>query len=140
MQQRRLLRARGEVDALLLRQHRVVGREPALDAVQRDGAFLAAQHGLVDVLDGLVHQGTEQHRALADGCELQFLEEAVLLGAVLEHGDVRGERVFALEVDLLDGLEGQRRQIHVTPTGQLVEQPLKVFGRRPAAPLFLLRR
>jgi hypothetical protein len=79
VQQRCLLRGGCEVDALLFGEHGVVGREPALDGVEGDGAFLAAQHGLVDVLDGLMHQRTEEHRALADGRELQLLEEAVLL-------------------------------------------------------------
>jgi hypothetical protein len=54
-----------------------------------------------------VDQGAEQHRADADGGELQLLEEAILLGAVFEQRDVRGERVLALEVDLLDSLEGE---------------------------------
>ncbi|MPM89865.1 hypothetical protein SDC9_136980 [bioreactor metagenome] len=84
----RPLRAGRQVHALLLRERGVVGREPALDRAHIERAFLAAQHCLVDILNGLVHQSTEQHRAFADGRELQLLEEAVLLGAVLEHGDV----------------------------------------------------
>lgn len=45
---------------------------------------------------------------------------------------MRGERVLALEVDLFDGLEGQRRQIDVTPAGQLVEQALEILRWRLA--------
>src|SRR3546814_4756387 len=44
----------------------VVGREPALDGIEADAGFLAAQYSLVNVLDGLMHQRTEQHRAFAD--------------------------------------------------------------------------
>ncbi|MCY1341956.1 hypothetical protein D9M69_279280 [compost metagenome] len=86
-----------------------------------------------------MHQGTEQHRAFADSSELQLLKEAVLLGAVLEHGDVRGEGVFALEVNLFDRLKGQRRQIDIAPARHLVEQALEILRRRLAPALFLLR-
>lgn len=58
-------------------------------ALVAERAFLTAQDGLVNVLDGLMYQRSEKHRAFADRSELQILEKSVLLGAVLEHGDVR---------------------------------------------------
>jgi len=81
----------------------------------------------VDVLDGLVDEGAEQHRADADGGELELLEEAVLLGAVLEERDVRGEGVFALEVDFLHLLEGEPGQVDRPPVRKGVEDVLEIL-------------
>jgi len=53
----------------------------------------------------------------------------VVLGAVLEHGDVRGKRVLSLEVDFLHRLKGQGAQRHGAPARQFVEQPFEVLGR-----------
>ena len=52
---------------------------------------------------------------------------------------MRGERVFALEVDLFDRLVAESGKVNVTPAWQFVEQSLEVFRRRPSSPLFFLR-
>lgn len=69
----------------------------------------------MNVFNGLMHQSAEKHRAFSDRSKFQILEKTILFRAILKYSDVRGKRVFTLEVYLPHGLERKLRKINITP-------------------------
>ncbi len=127
--QRGLALRRRKVGVFALGERGVIGVEPTLHPVGGERRALAAQDGAVDVFDGLVDEDAEEDGLGADGGEFEFAEEAVLFGAVLEEGDVRGEGVFALEVDVLEACQRQGGGIEGAPIRQGIDVGLEVFRR-----------
>ena len=130
-----------QIDPLLLGDVGVVGTEPVIDLIRGDLLFVTAQHGLVDVLDRLVDQGSKQDGIGPHWRELQILEEAVLLRASLKNQHVRGEGIAMLEVARLDrGQLGDRRiEFQFAPAFERGVDGFEVLRRDIALPFGLGR-
>ena len=99
---------RGQVDALLVTEVGIVHVEPEADIVFSHAFRLFAQHGLVDVLDGLMHKLAKQHGAFPNGAEFPVLEKLVLPGTALINKNMRGIGVTSLDARRSDGVRFQR--------------------------------
>lgn len=71
-----------EVSSVGFREEFVIGSEPGADLLVGQGVGFAAQHGSVDVFDGLVEQRAADDPAGANLREFEFFVKFVLQGAV----------------------------------------------------------